>query len=116
MLRPFAVRGTSPMPTMPIASLADIPENGGRAFAIGDHAIAIFRVGSDLYAIDDTCTHADASLSSGELDTDELCVECPLHGARFDLCNGSATLPAYKPVKTYKVWAEGDAVFVEFVA
>ncbi len=105
------------MPAMQIGSLADVPEGGSRRFAVGGVAVAVFNVGGALYALADTCSHANASLSAGEVDVDELCVVCPLHGSPFDLRSGKPrTLPAFMPVATYKVWAEGDALFVEYTA
>lgn len=105
------------MPTIQIGTLADISEGSGRAFDVAGRRIAVFRADDELYAIDDTCSHAEASLSEGEFDPDELCVECPLHGSIFDVRSGRArTLPAFEPVATYKVWAEGDVVFVEYLA
>ncbi|WP_129671262.1 non-heme iron oxygenase ferredoxin subunit [Candidatus Chloroploca sp. Khr17] len=103
------------MSAIQIGTLAEVPEEGGKAFTVEGHAIAVFRVEGELFAIDDTCTHDEASLSEGELDPDMLCIECPHHGALFSLRTGEArTLPAYKPVKTYRVYAEGDALFVEY--
>ena len=77
---------------------------------IGDEPIAIFNVDGDLYAIGDTCSHEEASLSEG--DVFDTCVECPLHGAEFDLKTGRPrTLPAVTPVpptpsrsKTVRSW------------
>ncbi len=103
------------MPTIQIGTLADIPEGEGRAFTVGPHRVAVFRAEGELYAIDDTCSHGQASLSQGEFDPDELCVECPLHGSLFDVRTGEPrTLPAFEPVPTYRVFAEGDALFVEY--
>ncbi|MBX0328497.1 non-heme iron oxygenase ferredoxin subunit [Oscillochloris sp. ZM17-4] len=105
------------MPSIQIGSLADVPEGGAKKFDVDGTPVAVFRVGDELFAIDDTCSHAEASLSEGEVDADELCVECPLHGASFDLRSGRPrTLPAFEPVGTYRVWAEGDALFVEYDA
>nr|WP_044200371.1 non-heme iron oxygenase ferredoxin subunit [Oscillochloris trichoides] len=102
------------MPAMRIANLADVPENGANRFVVNGKFVAVFRVGADLYAIDDKCTHGQASLSQGELDTDTHCVACPAHSAIFDLRSGEArTLPAFKPVATYRVWVEDDGVLIE---
>lgn len=103
------------MPTSQIGLLADVPEGTGRAFVVGGRRIAVFCAEGSLYAIDDTCSHAEASLSDGEFDPDELCVECPLHGSQFDVRTGKPrTFPAFEPVAVYRVFSEGDAVFVEF--
>ncbi|NTW97224.1 MAG: non-heme iron oxygenase ferredoxin subunit [Oscillochloris sp.] len=105
------------MPAIQIGALADVPDGGAKKFVVNGAPVAVFRVGGELYALDDTCSHAEASLSKGEVDADELCVACPLHGAVFDLRSGHArTLPAFKPVGAYRAWAEGDALFVEYPA
>jgi 3-phenylpropionate/trans-cinnamate dioxygenase ferredoxin component len=105
------------MPTFQVGALADIPPGAGRAFDVDGHRIAIFRVDDELFAIDDTCSHAEASLSAGEFDPDEYCVECPLHGSIFDVRSGvPRTFPAFEPVQTYRVFVEGQQVFVEYPA
>ena len=64
--------------------------------------IAVFKVNDKFYALNNICSHAQASLSEGEVY--DCKVECPLHGAEFDLESGKAlTLPATKPIKTYIV-------------
>lgn len=74
--------------------------------------ICVARVGEEVFAIDDTCSHSDASLSEG--DVSDFKIECWLHGAEFDLRTGEAlTPPAVAPVKTYKVRVDGDSVTVE---
>jgi 3-phenylpropionate/trans-cinnamate dioxygenase ferredoxin subunit len=65
-----------------------------------------------FYAIGDTCTHEEYSLSEGELWG--LDVECPAHGSRFNLRTGAVTgLPAVIPARTFPVTVEGDDVYVE---
>ena len=74
--------------------------------------VAVFNIGGDFYAISDTCTHEEASLSEGEVDDDE--VECPKHGALFHIPTGEVrALPATKPVRTFPTVIEADEVFVE---
>ncbi|GAB2489881.1 bifunctional 3-phenylpropionate/cinnamic acid dioxygenase ferredoxin subunit [Luteococcus sediminum] len=73
--------------------------------------IAVFFSDGTYYAIDDTCTHQDASLAEGWVEGDE--VECPVHAARFSLCTGAALcLPATVAVKTHKVELRGDEVWL----
>jgi 3-phenylpropionate/trans-cinnamate dioxygenase ferredoxin subunit len=75
-------------------------------------AICVARVGDEVFAIDDTCTHSDASLSEG--DVTDFKIECWLHGAEFDLRTGEAlTPPAVAPLKTYSVSVDGDSVTVD---
>jgi nitrite reductase/ring-hydroxylating ferredoxin subunit len=84
----------------------------GEVKRIEDPAIAVFNVGGTLFAISDICTHAEASLSEGRVDGET--VECPLHGACFDLRTGEAlTPPAVEPVQTFPVVLQGDAIYVE---
>jgi nitrite reductase/ring-hydroxylating ferredoxin subunit len=75
-------------------------------------SVAVYRVGDQFYATDDTCTHAQSSLSEGYLEGDV--IECVFHSARFCVRTGKAlSLPAIKPLKIYPVKIEGAEVFVE---
>ena len=74
--------------------------------------ICVARVGDEVFAVDDTCSHSDASLSEG--DVTDFKIECWLHGAEFDLRTGEAlTPPAVAPLRTYGVHVDGDSVTVE---
>jgi 3-phenylpropionate/trans-cinnamate dioxygenase ferredoxin subunit len=76
-------------------------------------SICVARVGDEVFAIDDTCTNSEASLSEG--DVTDYKIECWLHGAEFDLRTGAAvTLPANIAVKTYPVKIVNDLVEVQF--
>ncbi len=86
-----------------------------RRFSIDGHAVALVRIGEALYAVDDRCSHANYSLSEGDLDCEMREIECPKHGSRFSLIDGSAiTLPATVPVTVHEVTVEenGDVVVV----
>lgn len=97
---------------MEVAALDELPPGQGRRFDLGEHRVALFRVGDRVYAIGDRCSHAEASLSEGEVFDTE--VECPRHGSAFDLETGEAlTLPATKPVPVYRVKVEGGRVYLE---
>jgi 3-phenylpropionate/trans-cinnamate dioxygenase ferredoxin subunit len=74
--------------------------------------ISVFHTEGEFFAVDDTCSHQDASLADGFL---EGCfVECPLHAALFDLRTGMPTcLPAKKPVRTYPVTVVDGVIYVE---
>ncbi|MBB4933024.1 3-phenylpropionate/trans-cinnamate dioxygenase ferredoxin subunit [Lipingzhangella halophila] len=91
--------------------LDDLPK-GESVLVQADVPIAVFNVDGELLAIDDTCTHQDASLSDGWL---EGCfIECPLHEALFDLRTGvPSCLPARRAVRTHHVSVQDDGhVFV----
>ena len=97
-----------------VGELSDIPV-GESVRVQGAVPIAVFNVDGDLYAIDDTCTHQDASLSDGWLE--DCAVECPLHAACFDLRTGMPSGPPAKtPVRTHQVViADGVVHVVESV-
>ena len=79
-------------------------------FPSGD-AVLIANVEGVIYACDDICSHAYASLSEGDINGAE--VECPLHGALFNITTGEAlTPPAEAPIKVYQVQIEGDDILV----
>ncbi|MEX1253681.1 MAG: non-heme iron oxygenase ferredoxin subunit [Dehalococcoidia bacterium] len=95
-----------------VASTSDIPPGKVRSCAMDGRKIAVCNVDGTFYAIDDVCTHDGGELDQGELDGDQ--IECPRHGARFDVKTGRAlTLPAVVPVKSYPVQVEGDAIKVQ---
>jgi len=74
--------------------------------------ICVARVGDEVFAVDDTCSHSDASLAEG--DVTDFKIECWLHGAEFYLRTGEAlTPPAVAPLHTYGVHVDGDSVTVE---
>jgi len=75
-------------------------------------AILVVRCGSELYAIEDRCTHDGEPLDGGDVESCQII--CPRHGARFCLRTGEAlTPPAYEPVRTYKVRVEAGRILVE---
>jgi 3-phenylpropionate/trans-cinnamate dioxygenase ferredoxin subunit len=75
-----------------------------------DVAIAVFNIDGDLYAVEDICTHDGGELAGGEIHGLE--VECPRHGARFDLRTGAAMCPpAYEPIAKFPVKVENDAIY-----
>jgi 3-phenylpropionate/trans-cinnamate dioxygenase ferredoxin subunit len=74
--------------------------------------IALANVDGEYYAIDDVCTHDGGPLDQGEVFDHQ--IECPRHGARFDVRTGKAlTLPAIFPVKTYPVRVDGNDILIE---
>lgn len=90
-----------------VGDLQALPESKGLRFEIGEHRIAVFRIGEEVFAIGDRCSHAEASLSEGEVW--DCTVECPRHGSEFDLRTGQAlSLPATRPVPVYPVSIEDD--------
>ena len=89
----------------PAVGTATVVEAGGRR-------IALCNTGDGFHAIDDVCTHDGGSLDQGALEG--FSIECPRHGARFDVRTGKVlALPAVRPVRTYPTRVEAGAVEVE---
>jgi nitrite reductase/ring-hydroxylating ferredoxin subunit len=84
-----------------------------RLLEFGERRVCLARTDDgELFAVDDTCTHEDESLSEGWVDGN--CIECPAHNSVFDLRTGDAlTLPATEPVPTYPVTVDGDDVLID---
>ncbi|MDA8385515.1 MAG: non-heme iron oxygenase ferredoxin subunit [Actinomycetota bacterium] len=96
-----------------IGSLDDFPQGAKRVDA-GTHRVAVVRIGDDFYALGDRCTHADYSLSEGEVYEEDLELECWKHGSTFSLKTGRpTTLPATRPVPVYEIEVENDKVWLK---
>jgi 3-phenylpropionate/trans-cinnamate dioxygenase ferredoxin subunit len=94
----------------------DLEPGEARRVMVDGNAVAVVRIGDDFYAIGDVCSHADVSLSEGEVLTEEREIECWKHGSTFSLETGEPQcLPAVRPVPVYQVKVEGDDVKVELV-
>ncbi|HWS45700.1 MAG TPA: non-heme iron oxygenase ferredoxin subunit [Acidimicrobiia bacterium] len=91
----------------------DVAPGSARRFDVDGLRIALVRIGDDFYAIGDRCSHADYSLSEGDVWDEEREIECPKHGSTFSLVTGEPqTLPATQPVPVYTVELDGDDVQV----
>jgi 3-phenylpropionate/trans-cinnamate dioxygenase ferredoxin component len=96
-----------------VASTADLPKESLMRVEVDDEPICLVHAEDDeFYAIGDTCTHENYSLSEGDLW--DMSVECPRHGSRFDVRTGKVTgLPAVIPAKTYPVTVTNGEIYVE---
>jgi len=93
-------------------ALADVPEDEAVGVTVGAQDLAVARHGDEVFAVEDTCSHAAVALSEGEVD--DCTVECWLHGSRFDLRTGKPTgLPATEPVATFPVEVRGGDIYVD---
>ena len=96
-----------------LGKLADLPPGTAKRFEVDHRRIAVVRCDDDVYAIGDTCTHADFSLSEGEVYCEEREIECWKHGSTFSLVTGEPqSLPATRAVPVYKVEVDGDDIVV----
>ncbi|WP_419926570.1 non-heme iron oxygenase ferredoxin subunit [Candidatus Poriferisocius sp.] len=101
-----------------LCPLDELGDGEARRFDVEDgglaHQVAVVRLGDDLYALGDICSHADYSLAEGEVDAEEGTIECWKHGSLFSLATGEAeTLPATRPVPIYNVGVEDGQIWLE---
>ena len=95
-----------------VAGTADFEHKNILQVEVDDEPVGIYKVGEKYYALHDVCSHAQAYLTEGGL-VSEYEVECPLHGARFDIRDGRALcLPAVAPVEKFKVKIEDGRIFL----
>ncbi|ACL39823.1 non-heme iron oxygenase ferredoxin subunit [Pseudarthrobacter sp. SL88] len=96
-----------------VCSANDIKVKQALRILIDDYPVAVVRDSmGDIHAIGDTCSHADISLSEG--DVEGCAIECWGHGSQFDLRSGQPLqLPAYDPVPVFAIELDGDDVYVD---
>ncbi|SEK94752.1 non-heme iron oxygenase ferredoxin subunit [Streptacidiphilus jiangxiensis] len=94
-----------------VAALSELEEDTPKRVEVDGVAVSIVAAEGEIFAINDICSHANVSLSEGEVE--DCMIECWLHGSRFDLRTGKPSgLPATRPVPVYPVKIEGDDVLV----
>jgi 3-phenylpropionate/trans-cinnamate dioxygenase ferredoxin component len=95
-----------------VATTGEIAPGQGKIVEVQGKEIALFNVGGEYFAIDNMCTHEEASLADGEISEFE--VTCPLHGAKFDVRSGQVLgPPAYDDVTSYPVRVSGADVEID---
>ena len=101
------------MSFQPVLALDDLPEVGAVQVTIDGQAVAVVRAeDGSIHAVDDVCSHANVSLSEGEVE--DCAIECWLHGSRFDLRTGAPTgLPATAPIAVFPVLVEDGNVLID---
>lgn len=86
-----------------VCRLDELARCEARRFEIAGHRVCVVRIDDEVYAVGDTCSHADVSLSEGEVSCDDREIVCWKHGSSFSLTTGEpATLPATKPIPVYE--------------
>lgn len=95
-----------------VAKISELPPGTRKLIDFEEVTVAVFNIDGQFYCIEDVCTHDGGPVAEGELDG--FSIECPRHGALFDVRDGSVlSMPAVVPVPTYEVKVEGDDIFVE---
>ena len=94
-----------------VAKVSELPPGVKKLVEVDGMPVALFNVDGQFYAIEDVCTHDGGPLAEGELDGEE--VECPRHGARFNVRTGEALcMPAVEPVECYQIKVENGEILV----
>ena len=96
------------------AKVEELVEGEPFATTIDGTDVVLVRVNEEIHCIRDLCSHGQVPLSEGDVDVDDVTIECYLHGSTFDLRTGKPTcLPATEPVAIYPTKVEGETVLVE---
>ena len=92
-----------------VAKVSEVVPGSAKQVEVDGEPVALFNLNGEFFAISDTCTHAQASLSEGEVENGV--VTCPWHGAQFDIKTGkNLSMPAVTPVQKYNIKIEGDSI------
>ncbi len=92
-------------------SISELPDGSALAVELGDRMVMLVRCEGQVHCLDDVCTHDGGTLSDGRLIGCE--IECPRHGARFDVRTGEAlSMPATEDTTCHSVKIEGDSIWV----
>jgi 3-phenylpropionate/trans-cinnamate dioxygenase ferredoxin component len=95
-----------------VASEGEIPAGGVKIIQAGSLFVGVYLIDGTYYAIEDRCSHDDGPLCEGE--RDGFCIECPRHGATFDLRSGAVlSLPATEGVDVYSVSVRDGGIFIQ---
>src|SRR5438034_11512677 len=89
-----------------VATVDEIPPGGRKSVVVDDRAVLLFRIDDDFYAVEDVCSHDGQPLTEGPLHG--TAIECPRHGARFDIRTGRPLcMPAVEPIAVFEVQVQG---------
>ena len=102
------------MTSVDVGTIDDFDDGAATSRRVGSRTLVVVRIGDELYVLDDRCSHEEFPLSAGEVDPDTREIECERHGAMFSLKDGAPlSLPATKPVPSYRVDVRDGRVLVE---
>jgi naphthalene 1,2-dioxygenase ferredoxin component len=93
------------------AAQDEVPQDDVIAVTAGGREVALYGVDGEVYATDNICTHGQARLCEGFLESHE--IECPLHQGKFDVRTGAPTCaPVTEAIRSYPVKIEGGRVWL----
>ena len=94
-----------------VAEVGELSPGDMKVVELGESEVLVVNINGNIYACDDICSHAYASLSEGDLSGEE--VECPLHGSAFNVITGEVlTPPADENIRTFEVRIDGQDILV----
>lgn len=99
-----------------LCRLEELPELRSRRFDVADMEIVVARSGTRVFALEDRCSHDDGRFDDAHVrfEGESGEIECPRHGARFDLATGHATrMPAVAPIETFAAGVDDGQIWVE---
>ena len=97
-----------------LCGTADLPPLAARVFEVGDLSLAASRSGDRVFVLENRCSHDDGPIGEGRLAADGAEIECPRHGARFDVATGRATrMPAVTGIAAFAAKIDGEGVWVD---
>jgi nitrite reductase (NADH) small subunit len=94
-----------------VATTDEVEEGSGKIVEVGDKSIALFRVGDEFHAIENTCPHRGGSLGDGFVDGEK--ITCPLHGWQFKITSGEGVSPSEAKINSFPVEVRGEEIFIE---
>jgi 3-phenylpropionate/trans-cinnamate dioxygenase ferredoxin subunit len=95
-----------------VATKSEIADGGKLLVEADERLVILFQIGNDYFCIDDVCTHDGGTLSDGDHEGCE--IECPRHGAKFDIKSGKALcMPATQNTLSHEVKVDGDDILVK---
>lgn len=101
---------SSPPPFTRLAGADEIPPGTARSFPHGRYEVALFNVGGEFFALENSCPHQGGPIADGWLEG--AMVTCPWHGWCFDVRSGKMSLGDFARVTKFAVRREGDSIFV----
>ena len=100
------------MKRISLCKVDELENESLRKFRVEGRDVVVVRIGDEVFALEDRCSHEDYPLSDGWVDEGKVC--CAMHGAQFDPRTGEAlTMPAYEDIRAYSVQVEDGTVFIE---
>lgn len=98
-----------------VAKTSEITDGGKMLVEADDRLVILFRIAEQYFCIDDVCTHDGGTLSDGDHEGFE--IECPRHGAKFDIrCGKALCMPATQGTVSHEVKVDGEAILVKISA